>query len=59
MRPRLISKGQARMVADAAGLVSVWTHLADTPAEYARNVADDSLGMHYRDTSVTSTSGLI
>ncbi|SPE29436.1 hypothetical protein SBA2_450052 [Acidobacteriia bacterium SbA2] len=47
------------MVADAAGLVSVWTHLADTPAEYARNVADDSLGMHYRDTSVTSTSGLI
>jgi membrane dipeptidase len=31
MRPRLIGKEQARMVADAAGLVGVWTHLADTP----------------------------
>ncbi len=38
MRPRLISKEQARMVADAGGLVGVWTHLADTPEEYARNV---------------------
>jgi membrane dipeptidase len=38
MRPRLISKEQARMVADHGGLVGVWTHLADTPLEYARNV---------------------
>jgi membrane dipeptidase len=38
MRPRLISKEQAKMVADAGGLVSVWTHLADTPLDYARNV---------------------
>ncbi|HEX4167788.1 MAG TPA: membrane dipeptidase [Bryobacteraceae bacterium] len=38
MRPRLIGKEQARMVADAGGLVGVWTHLADTPLEYARNV---------------------
>src|SRR3954447_10817697 len=36
--PRLISKEQARMVASAGGLVGVWTHLADTPLEYARNV---------------------
>ncbi|HEX3682048.1 MAG TPA: membrane dipeptidase [Bryobacteraceae bacterium] len=38
MRPRLISKEQARMVANAGGLVGVWTHLSDTPLDYARNV---------------------
>ena len=38
MRPRLISKEQAKMVANAGGLVGVWTHLADTPLEYARNI---------------------
>jgi len=38
MRPRLITKEQARMVADAGGAVGVWTHLADTPLEYAKNI---------------------
>ena len=38
MRPRLIGKEQARVVANAGGLVGVWTHLADTPLEYAHNV---------------------
>jgi len=38
MRPRLISKEQAKMVANVGGLIGVWTHLADTPLEYARNV---------------------
>jgi membrane dipeptidase len=38
MRPRLISKEQAKIVANAGGLVGVWTHLADTPSEYARNI---------------------
>jgi membrane dipeptidase len=38
MRPRLIGKQQAKMVAEAGGLVGVWTHLADTPLDYARNV---------------------
>jgi len=38
MRPRLISKEQARIVADAGGLIGVWTHLSDTPLEYAQNV---------------------
>ena len=38
MRPRLISREQAKLVADVGGLVGVWTHLADTPAEYATNV---------------------
>ena len=38
MRPRLISKEQAKLVADARGLVGIWTHLSDTPVEYAGNV---------------------
>ena len=38
MRPRLISKEQAKMVANAGGAVGVWTHLADTPLDYARNI---------------------
>jgi membrane dipeptidase len=38
MRPRLISKEQAKMIANAGGAVGVWTHLSDTPLEYARNV---------------------
>jgi len=38
MRKRLIGKDQAKMVAKVGGLVGVWTHLADTPLDYARNV---------------------
>lgn len=38
MRPRLISREQAKMVADADGVIGVWTHLADTPLAYAQNV---------------------
>jgi len=38
MKPRLISKEQAKIVADAGGVIGVWTHLADTPLEYAQNI---------------------
>lgn len=38
MRPRLISNEQAKIVADAGGIIGVWTHLADTPLEYAQNM---------------------
>ena len=38
MRPRLISKEQAKIVADAGGVIGVWTHLSDSPVEYARNI---------------------
>jgi membrane dipeptidase len=38
MKPRLISRQQAKIVADAGGIIGVWTHLADTPLEYAQNV---------------------
>lgn len=38
MKPRLISREQAKIVADAGGVIGVWTHLADTPLAYAQNV---------------------
>lgn len=38
MRPRLIGKEQAKMVAASGGLVGVWTHLTDTPLDYAHNL---------------------
>jgi membrane dipeptidase len=38
MRPRLISKEQAKIVANAGGLIGVWTHLSESPLEYAQNI---------------------
>jgi len=38
MRPRLISKSQAKNVAGAGGVIGVWTHLSDTPLEYVQNI---------------------
>jgi membrane dipeptidase len=38
MRPRLISKEQAKIVADAGGVIGVWTHLTDSPVEYAQHI---------------------
>lgn len=38
MMPRLISKEQAKLFADAGGVIGVWTHLADTPLDYAKNI---------------------
>ena len=62
MRPRLISKEQAKTVANAGGLVGVWTHLADTPLEYARNIRAlvDVIGVEHvgigTDTKLTTPS---
>jgi membrane dipeptidase len=38
MHPRLISKAQAKIVAHTGGVIGVWTHLSDTPLEYAQNL---------------------
>jgi membrane dipeptidase len=38
MMPRLISKEQAKIVANANGVIGVWTHLAETPQDYAQNI---------------------
>ena len=62
MRPRLISKEQARTVADAGGLIGVWTHLSDTPLDYARNIRAlvDVIGVDHvcigTDTKLTPSS---
>ncbi len=40
MKPRLISKEHAKTIADAGGVVGVWTHLVDSPAEYAQSIRD-------------------
>jgi membrane dipeptidase len=38
MKPRLISKEQAKIVADAGSVIGVWTHLAATPLDYVQNI---------------------
>lgn len=38
MLPRLISPDLAKEVADAGGVIGVWPHLANSPAEYAANI---------------------
>jgi membrane dipeptidase len=38
MMPRLISKEQAKIFANAGGVIGVWTHMADTPLDYAKNI---------------------
>jgi microsomal dipeptidase-like Zn-dependent dipeptidase len=38
MKPRLISKEHAKVVADADGVIGVWTKLADSPKEFVENI---------------------
>lgn len=63
MRPRLISKEQARIIADAGGVIGVWTHLTYTPLEYAQNVRAlvDVIGIDHvcigTDTKLTPPGG--
>lgn len=38
MLPRLINKEQAKIVADNGGVIGVWTHLADSPTQFADNI---------------------
>ena len=38
MMPRLITKEQAKIFANAGGVIGVWTHIADTSMDYARNI---------------------
>jgi membrane dipeptidase len=63
MRPRLIGKEQAKTVANAGGAVGVWTHLADTPLDYAKNIRAlvDVIGVDHvcigTDTKLTQPGG--
>jgi membrane dipeptidase len=38
MKPHLISKERAKVVADAGGVIGVWTKLADSPKEFVENI---------------------
>ena len=38
MKPRLISKEHARVVADAGGVIGVWTHLADSLKDFVEGI---------------------
>jgi membrane dipeptidase len=38
MKPRLISKEQAKIMADTGGVIGVWTHLAESPTDYVQNI---------------------
>jgi membrane dipeptidase len=38
MKPHLISKERAKVVADADGVIGVWTKLAGSPKEFAENI---------------------
>ena len=38
MKPHLISKEHAKVVADANGVIGVWTKLADSPKDFVENI---------------------
>jgi membrane dipeptidase len=38
MKPHLISKEHAKVVADAGGVIGVWTKLADSPKDFVENI---------------------
>lgn len=62
MLPRLIKKEQAKIIAEAGGVIGVWTHLADTPADYANNIKAmvDAVGIKHvcigTDTKMTTAN---
>ena len=49
MKPRLISKEHAKVVADAGGMIGVWTHLTDSLKEFAESikVMVDAIGIEH------------
>ena len=49
MKPRLISKDHAKVVADAGGVVGVWTHLTDSLQEFVESIKAmvDAIGIEH------------
>jgi len=49
MKPRLISKEQAKVVAEAGGIVGVWTHLADSLQDFVESIKAmvDAIGIDH------------
>src|SRR5580693_1061626 len=61
MKPRLISKEHAKVVADAGGVIGVWTHLADSLKDFVESIKAmvDAVGIDHvgigSDTDLLST----
>jgi membrane dipeptidase len=49
MKPRLISKEHAKVVADAGGVIGVWTHLADSLKDFVESIKAmmDAVGVEH------------
>ncbi len=49
MKPRLISKEHAKVVADAGGIVGVWTHMADSLPDFVGSIKAmvDAIGIDH------------
>ena len=49
MKPHLISKEHAKVVADAGGVIGVWTHLADSLKDFVESIKAmvDAVGVDY------------
>jgi membrane dipeptidase len=49
MKPRLISKEHAKVVADAGGVIGVWTHLADSLKDFVGSIKSmvDAVGIDH------------
>ncbi len=59
MKPRLISKEHAKVVADAGGVIGVWTHLADSLKEFVESIKAmvDAIGVDH--TGIGSDTDLL
>jgi membrane dipeptidase len=49
MKPRLISKDHAKVIADAGGVIGVWTHLTDSLKEFVESIKTmaDAIGVEH------------
>ena len=49
MKPRLISKDHAKVIADAGGVIGVWTHLTDSLQEFVESIKTmaDAIGIDH------------
>jgi membrane dipeptidase len=61
MKPRLISKEHAKVVADAGGVIGVWTHLADSLKDFVESIKAmvDAVGIDHVGIGIGSDTDLL
>ena len=59
MKPHLISKQHAKAVADAGGVIGVWTKLADSPKEFVENIKAMADGIGIDHVGIRTDSDLL